>query len=80
MAYLKSMTAPYMHLDLRFIPLGGLTANTMADYLMEPCVAAIGGSWIAPRELIRQQQWAQITAHAQQAAEIVQRLRKGAIS
>ena len=30
--YLKSMQAPYAHLDLQFIPLGGLTAINSGDW------------------------------------------------
>ena len=48
MAYLKSMNAPYAHLGLRYIPLGGINADNLPDYLGDPAVPAVGGSWIAP--------------------------------
>ncbi|WP_417730410.1 bifunctional 4-hydroxy-2-oxoglutarate aldolase/2-dehydro-3-deoxy-phosphogluconate aldolase [Rosistilla oblonga] len=71
MSYLKSVAAPYAHLGLQFIPLGGLDAGNMASYLGSPLVPAIGGSWIAPRKLIQQQAWAEITQNATEASRIV---------
>jgi 2-dehydro-3-deoxyphosphogluconate aldolase/(4S)-4-hydroxy-2-oxoglutarate aldolase len=77
LAYLKCMAAPYAHWDLRFIPLGGLEARHLETYLAAPIIAAVGGSWIAPRDLIRKQAWQRITDNAREATEIVQRIRKG---
>ena len=76
MKYLSSMKAPYAHFGLRFIPLGGLNAQNMAAYLADPAVPAIGGSWIAPRKLIQQEDWPAITANAAEARRIVDSLRK----
>ncbi len=76
LAYLKSISAPYAHLGLKYIPLGGLTEQTMANYLGEKSVAAIGGSWLAPRELIQAKDWAGITARAKRASEIVRQYRQ----
>ena len=76
MKYLSSMKAPYDHLGLRFIPLGGLNVQNMGAYLADPAVPAIGGSWIAPRKLIQQQDWATITANATEARRIIDDVRK----
>lgn len=62
--YLRAMAAPYAHLGLKYIPLGGLAQSNAADYLQDPLIAAIGGSWIAPREAIRANEWDAITAKA----------------
>ena len=70
MNYLKSMAAPYGHLGVRFIPLGGLTAQNMAGYLGNPIVPAIGGSWIATRQAIAAEDWEGITKNAAEAREI----------
>jgi 2-dehydro-3-deoxyphosphogluconate aldolase / (4S)-4-hydroxy-2-oxoglutarate aldolase len=75
--YLKSMAAPYAHLNLRFIPLGGLDAQNAERYLADPLIAAVGGSWIAPRELVRQRQWQKIAENAQTAVETARRVRSG---
>ena len=62
--YLKSMQAPYAHLDLQFIPLGGLTAENAEDYLQEDIILAVGGSWIASESAITSGDWVGITQRA----------------
>lgn len=69
--YLKSMAAPYAHLGLKFIPLGGVSPKNAADYLAEPAVLALGGSWIAPADAIREGDWSGIAGRAREAREIV---------
>lgn len=75
--YLKSLAAPYAHLGVRYIPLGGLNMKNMADYLREPAVLALGGSWIAPRKRILQQDWSGITRTAAAAVKLVEEVRNG---
>ncbi len=73
--YLRSLYAPYAHLGLQFIPLGGLSASNMAAYLFDSAVPAIGGSWLAPRKLIQNQNWSAVIDNATQAKRIIQELR-----
>jgi 2-dehydro-3-deoxyphosphogluconate aldolase/(4S)-4-hydroxy-2-oxoglutarate aldolase len=70
LAYLRTVAAPYAHLGVRYIPLGGLSQNNLADYLREPAVGGIGGSWIAPRDAILSGNWAGITAAARNAIRV----------
>jgi len=74
--YLAGMSAPYAHLGLKYVPLGGLNASNMPAWLADPQIAAIGGSWIAPRPLIQKQDWAAITALAAEAAALVKQRQK----
>ena len=67
--HLKSMAAPYQHLGIDFIPLGGLNAKNMTSYLSSPLISAIGGSWIAKRDLIAAENWEQIEDNAREARE-----------
>jgi len=69
--YLKSMAAPYAHLGLEYVPLGGLDADNFTRYLALGNVAAVGGSWIAPRDLIQKGDWKTITAKARQATALL---------
>ena len=69
MAYLKSMAGPYSHLGLKFMPLGGVNAENMVTYLGSPLVFAVGGSFVARRSRIQEQDWSGITETARQAAE-----------
>jgi 2-dehydro-3-deoxyphosphogluconate aldolase/(4S)-4-hydroxy-2-oxoglutarate aldolase len=75
LVYLRSIAAPFAHLGVEFIPLGGVDENNAANYLREPSVAAIGGSWIASRELVQKKAWDPITARAREAVEILRKAR-----
>lgn len=75
LAYLRSIAAPYAHLGVQYIPLGGVSAANAESYLREADVLALGGSWLAPRDLIRRQDWPAVTANAAEAASIVRRVR-----
>lgn len=75
--YLRSMSAPYKHLGIQYFPLGGLNAQNMHEYLNEPNVPAIGGSWIVNRELVEANDWAGITARA---ADVVHLVKKGTVN
>jgi len=71
LSYLNSIAAPYAHLGIRFLPLGGVNVNNAADYLASPHVAAVGGSWLAPSELIADNNWTAITQRAHAASELI---------
>jgi len=44
---LRAMAAPYKHLNLKFMPTGGITASNAADYLSIPEVSCVGGTWLS---------------------------------
>ncbi|MFX1469021.1 MAG: bifunctional 4-hydroxy-2-oxoglutarate aldolase/2-dehydro-3-deoxy-phosphogluconate aldolase [Promethearchaeota archaeon] len=47
---LKSLAGPYP--DARFVPTGGINADSLKNYLELPNVIACGGSWIVSKDLI----------------------------
>jgi 2-dehydro-3-deoxyphosphogluconate aldolase/(4S)-4-hydroxy-2-oxoglutarate aldolase len=63
---LKALGPPFP--DVSFCPTGGITRATAADYLALPNVVCVGGSWLAPRELLSTGDWAAIEALARDAA------------
>ncbi len=65
-AWLKSVAEPFPH--LRFCPTGGIDMRNARDYLALPNVPAVGGSWVAPRELVAKGNFAKITALAREAS------------
>lgn len=69
--YLKAISAPYAHLGLKYIPLGGVNEDNMASYLSDPLVAALGGSWLAPKTLVSAGDWDGIAALARAASDKV---------
>lgn len=66
----KALAGPYAHTGLKLIPLGGVTAQNMKDYLAHPLVAAVGGSWLVDKKLVAARDWAGITQLAAEAAAI----------
>jgi len=54
--------------DISFCPTGGVTAQNAPDYLTLPNVTCVGGSWIAPAELVDACGWAEISRRAADAA------------
>jgi 2-dehydro-3-deoxyphosphogluconate aldolase/(4S)-4-hydroxy-2-oxoglutarate aldolase len=75
LARLKAMSAPYQHLGVRFVPLGGVSEKNMSTYLADPLIAALGGSWLAPREAIMEKRWIDITGLARQATTLIGSIR-----
>ena len=70
LSYLKSIDAPYNHLGIKYIPLGGVSVDNLASYAQFSPVLAVGGSWIAGKDLIKAQNWKEITKRAREAKEI----------
>jgi 2-dehydro-3-deoxyphosphogluconate aldolase / (4S)-4-hydroxy-2-oxoglutarate aldolase len=56
---LKALAAPFP--IARFIPTGGISEANVADYLAQPAVFAVGGSWMASPELLREERFDEIT-------------------
>jgi 2-dehydro-3-deoxyphosphogluconate aldolase/(4S)-4-hydroxy-2-oxoglutarate aldolase len=65
---LKAFASPFPM--ARFCPTGGVNAANAADYLAQPNVACVGGSWVAPAEAVRAGDWDRITALAAAAAAL----------
>jgi 2-dehydro-3-deoxyphosphogluconate aldolase/(4S)-4-hydroxy-2-oxoglutarate aldolase len=60
----KAVLAPYLHLGLQVIPTGQIGENTAPTYWALDGVAAVGGSWIAPPDLVASGDWGEITRRA----------------
>lgn len=73
--YLRSISAPFAHLGVRYIPLGGVAQGNLETWLSEPVIHAVGGSWLAPKDLIQAGDWAAITARAAAARATVNKVR-----
>jgi 2-dehydro-3-deoxyphosphogluconate aldolase/(4S)-4-hydroxy-2-oxoglutarate aldolase len=62
---LRALTAPFR--NVRFCPTGGISHDSAAEWLAEPAVACVGGSWIAKRG---ETDWTAIEARARAAAAL----------
>jgi 2-dehydro-3-deoxyphosphogluconate aldolase / (4S)-4-hydroxy-2-oxoglutarate aldolase len=64
-AALKDFAGPFP--DIRFCPTGGVGEKNFADHLAQTNVFAVGGSWLAPADKVKADDWAAITALARNA-------------
>ena len=76
LAYLKQMAAPYDHLGVRYLPLGGVTLDAAKTYWADPRILAVGGSWLAPKPALAAGDWQTIEDNAR-AAVIAAREARG---
>lgn len=67
---LSGISAPFAHLGIRFIPTGGVTESTIGDWLAIRQVVAVGGTWIAKTEDIRDGRFAEIAKNAKAAVKV----------
>lgn len=71
LAHLKNIAAPFLHLGPKFVPLGGVTVENVLSYLESDLIGAVGGSWLAPRNVIVEKDFQQIEKNARDARRIV---------
>lgn len=57
-ALLKAVAGPLP--QIRFCPTGGIGPHNAEAYLALPNVACIGGSWLAPSDLVAQEHWSSV--------------------
>ena len=69
-SFLKALQGPYAHLNVAFIPMGGVNLQNMKDYLAIDSVIAVGGSWLAHEALIRNKDYGAIEQNAREALAI----------
>ena len=69
---LKGLEGPLP--DLSFCPTGGINQTNAEEYLTLPNVFSVGGSWIAPSNLIEAGAWAEITSLAQTASRLATKI------
>ena len=70
-AMLKAWSGPFE--NVRFCPTGGVSVANAAEFLALPNVVCVGGSWLTPADVVARGDWAQVTALAQQACELVRK-------
>ena len=71
---LKALSDPFP--QLRFIPTGGIRLENVANYLQMEKVHAVGGSWMAKRQMITEGRFDEITRMAKEASDAVKQIRR----
>jgi 2-dehydro-3-deoxyphosphogluconate aldolase/(4S)-4-hydroxy-2-oxoglutarate aldolase len=64
--YLNSCAAPYAHLGVRYVPLGGIASSDLGRWLQNEHVVGVGGSALAPKDLIAAGRFDAIEARARE--------------
>ncbi len=65
---LKSIAGPLP--QIQFCPTGGVNPGNAKDYLSLKNVACVGGSWMAPADLVNSGDWDEITRRAREASAL----------
>jgi 2-dehydro-3-deoxyphosphogluconate aldolase/(4S)-4-hydroxy-2-oxoglutarate aldolase len=68
LAMLKALGGPLG--DMRFCPTGGVSLSNMSEFLKQPNVEMVGGSWLTPVDVVEAGNWAEITRLAREATAI----------
>jgi 2-dehydro-3-deoxyphosphogluconate aldolase/(4S)-4-hydroxy-2-oxoglutarate aldolase len=69
-AMIKSLYGPFS--EARICPTGGIGLHNVMEYLSLPNVLCVGGSWICPAQLVRDQRWDEIELLAREASQLGQ--------
>ncbi len=70
---MKGLSGPFG--DVKFVPTGGVSAENLAEYLAQPFICAVGGSWLCPAGDIAAGSFDKITSLAREASDTVARVR-----
>ncbi|MES2721762.1 MAG: bifunctional 4-hydroxy-2-oxoglutarate aldolase/2-dehydro-3-deoxy-phosphogluconate aldolase [Pseudomonadota bacterium] len=65
---LKAFASPFP--QAMFCPTGGVSLENANDYLAQPNVICVGGSWVAPMDAVRAGDWGRITELARAASQL----------
>ena len=65
---LKALGGPFP--QVMFCPTGGIDVESAPAFLALPNVACVGGSWLAPANLVANKDWNEITHRAQAASRL----------
>ncbi|GGD26497.1 2-dehydro-3-deoxy-phosphogluconate aldolase [Aureimonas glaciei] len=67
-AFLKALAPVFQ--QVRFCPTGGISMKNVRDYLALPNVVCVGGSWVAPKDVVAAGNFDEITRLAAEAAAL----------
>ncbi|MBN1535481.1 MAG: bifunctional 4-hydroxy-2-oxoglutarate aldolase/2-dehydro-3-deoxy-phosphogluconate aldolase [Anaerolineales bacterium] len=70
---LKALSAPFP--GIKFIPMGGISANNLENYIRLPFIHAIGGTWMVNKKLIEEGNFSEISRLTREALAIIKEVR-----
>ncbi len=73
-SYIKAIRAPLPH--LKIVPTGGVDLRTAADFIRAGCVALGVGSSLVSSQILRQENWAELTRLGREFVAVVRKARE----
>ena len=70
---IKALSAPFP--NIKFVPTGGVSLSNLTTYLEFDKIAAVGGSWLCTKDLIKDGKWDEITKLSKEAMDIFKSVR-----
>lgn len=70
--FLDSLQGPYADTNIRFLPMGGINAETAPSYCRNSLVLAAGGSWMTPTDLIERGEFRKMRAIVKKSIKSIQ--------
>ena len=71
---IKAISAPFP--NIKFVPTGGVSLSNLNAYLEFGKIAAVGGSWLCTKDLIKDGKWDEITRLSKEAMDIFRTVRQ----
>lgn len=69
--YINNLAGPFP--NIKYLPSGGINHKNYREYLNNPQVAAVSGSWMLPRDLIERRDYESIKMLVQTISEVSQK-------
>ena len=66
---IAALAAPFV--GVTFVPTGGIGPKNLHEYLAIPAIVAVGGSWMVPRAMVREGNFAEITRLTAEAVALL---------
>ena len=70
---IKALSQPFP--NIKFVPTGGVGLSNLSTYLEFDKIAAVGGSWLCTKDLIKNGRWDEITKLSKEAMDIFKSVR-----
>lgn len=59
-SWIESLNSVYKNFGVEWMPMGGITFDSMSNYFTVSNVVACGGSWMCPKKLVDEKKWDEI--------------------
>ena len=73
--FLRILAATFRAFSPVFVPTGGINLNNLESWLREPSVIAVGGSWLAARQWIKDKDWAAVRESVATSVRLAQAIK-----